>query len=155
MVRWARRVAGALCALGLLLTGCSTDTGQVRVTIQGQTTTLSPIMICTDGAPKLYGDANGVTPVEVSSGERVRFAVSDDIKDKGWSIQVWSAAMRDGKLVPTTAIQVLTVGNKSTYDKLTTSDAAPEQIYLFVATPPEKGCQDAGGLWPIALVRTS
>lgn len=155
----------ALLVLALLVVaaGCSADkaTGPptISIAIAGVTTTVPAAVYCTDGAPAVRPDSSAIPPVEVKQAQRITVSVPSQIAEQGWSIQVWSATDSDGTLVPGIKLSTLDAGTKRTFDGLTTSDAQPNRIYLIIALAPDPtskslDCQQAGGLWPVALVRT-
>lgn len=158
-----RRLSALLVLALLVVAGCSADknSGPPRITvaIAGVTTTVPAAVYCTDGAPAVLPDSTAIPPVEVKPAQRIKVSVPSKIAERGWSIQVWSATDSDGTLVPGIKLSTLDAGTKGTFNDLTTSDAQPNRIYLIIVMAPDPtskslDCRQAGGLWPVALVRT-
>lgn len=153
----SRAAALGLLSAAALLAGCG-DSGPPSVTVKVVDTTVEvpAAMYCEDGKPVVASDEEGVSPLRVEPGKRVEIDVPRDVADAGWTVQVWTARGDDnGSILPDALITTVPVGKETSFDQITTSDAAPETFYLIVAQSPAKGCPDAGALWPIGFIRTA
>lgn len=151
---WAAAV-GLLSAA--LLVGCG-DSGPPTVTVKvvDATVEVPAAMYCEDGKPVVANDEDAVAPMRVAAGKRVEIDVPQEVADAGWTVQVWTARTDgNGSILPDALITSVPVGKETSFDQITTSDAAPETFYLIVAQSPAKGCPDAGGLWPVGFIRTA
>lgn len=146
---------GILALTGLAaLAGCSSGPPEVTMSVEDQSVTVPASMYCENGGPVVAGDEGAVSPIRVGAGERITIEVPDDVAKAGWTVQVWTTAdSDDGTLLPSELITTVKVGKHESYDKITTSDAAPDNYYLIVAKEPMQGCPDAGGLWPLGFIR--
>ncbi|MEO6956743.1 MAG: DUF2771 family protein [Antricoccus sp.] len=155
------RVRAALAlTLMLVLAGCG-NSGPVKapsisVTVKGIETSVPAAVYCIDNKAQL--SAKSPEPIVVGAQEKVTINVPKAVAARTWSIEVWSVEQNtSGKPVPAREIGNIVVGKSTSYDKITTSDAVPNQFYLIVTIPQESACNAAAnaGLWPILIIRQS
>jgi hypothetical protein len=138
-----------LTALGVL-TGCGGSAGTApSLTVQagGDPITVDPTQYCLDGDGQRYQ----VTPpiLEVLPDTTIRLTVSDAVARAGWSVQVFDEKLQE------MIGEVPVPDGTTTFEQITTSDAAPPTFYLVVVEKSDpEACSGLSGAWPVGFIRT-
>ena len=155
--------SGVLITLILLIlfgTACSSSSNpkgppSVSITIDGAGSKIPAAVYCIDNKAKVYGNDNTADPIQVKPDKKISISVPSTIADKSWSVQIWSVVSTTGKPLPERLIGSVAAGKAKTLDKITTSDAVPDRIYLIVTIPenPKSDAAGSAGVWPVLINR--
>ncbi len=145
-----RRAAAGALALVAVLTACGEDEPEgpppVQVVVGAQDVDAAPTQYCLDGERQQYAS---VTPpiLEVPADSPIALTVSDDVADRGWSVQVFDDQLSE-KIG-----EVDVEAGTTTFDGINSSDVVPAAFYLVVVEDKGTACGEFSGAWPIGFIR--
>jgi len=154
-----RASAGVALLAGLgLLAGCggsaTGDAGSpggaapsIGVQAGGDEITVKPTQFCLDGDGRRYQTSPPV--LEVLPDTTISLTVPAAVAEAGWSVQVFDKDLKE--MIGTVDVP----DGTTTFDTITTSDAAPPTYYLVVVEKSDpQACSGLSGAWPVGFIRT-
>jgi hypothetical protein len=146
----------ALLAVLAVLAGCGGSAGgsgsgdtapPLTVQAGGDPVTVHPTQYCLDGDGQRYQ----VTPpiLEVLPDTTIRLTVPASVARAGWSVQVFDEKLQE------MIGEVPVPDGTTTFEQITTSDAAPPTFYVVVVEKSDpEACSGLSGAWPVGFIRT-
>ncbi len=119
----------------------------VSVQAGGDAITVDPTQYCLGGDGQRYQRSAPI--LEVLPDTSVSITVPDTVAEAGWSVQVFDEKLQE------MIGEVDVPDGTTTFDQITTSDAAPPTFYLVVVEQSDpEACSGLSGAWPVGFIRT-